>query len=346
MELLNHKHDSLDFDKLYKERKHLIERLHEDTSLIKKYCDHVGQYEKNAIYYLTDNSYKEQRTFLYYLGKYEYSETEIVNVVKQAFPVLAEYLGEFEFNGRNTKNPGNDPDLLPMLTRYFHDYKLQKICNRIYPKFMETVEKNALHRPFTKLLPRISIVKSIDRTNAQIHFFDALGVEFLAYIVSRCKYYGLQSIIHIGHCELPSITKMNKDFTKFFKLEIDENGQQILPGTKELDKLKHHSKVLDYRNCHEPVHLFMELNIIDEELRKIRELLIEGNFDKIILVSDHGASRLSVIHQTECELIQMENRSEESGRCCPLSEDPKIPNAIYENGYAIFANYTYITSSI
>lgn len=339
MELLNHKHDSNNFPQLYRERKHLIEKLREDLSLIQKYCDHVGQYAEDAVYYLTDNSYKEQRAFLYYLGKYEYSESDLMNIVKLTFPVLDEYLGSFEFNERNTKNPTADKDLLPMLTKYFHDYKLQKICNRIDPEFMSIVEENAILRPFTKLLPRISIVKDIDKSKAQIHFFDALGVEYLAYIISRCNYYGLQPLVHIGHCELPSITKINKDFVKFFKLDLDENDEPIIPGTKDLDKLKHHSRDFDYRKCKEPVHLFFELKIIDEELRKIRELLIDGKFDKIILISDHGASRLSVIHQTECEVIKMENKGEESGRCCPVSEDPNIPNAIYENGYAILANY-------
>ena len=63
-----------------------------------------------------------------------------------------------------------------MLTNYFHDYKLQKVTNRIYPEFMDMVDKNAVLRPFTKLLPRISIVNDIDRSEAQIHFFDALNI--------------------------------------------------------------------------------------------------------------------------------------------------------------------------
>lgn len=65
------------------------------------------------------------------------------------------------------------------------------------------VDNNAVMRPFTKLLPRISIVNDIDRSDAQIHFFDALGVEYLAFIIDRCKTYGLQFVIHVAHCELP-----------------------------------------------------------------------------------------------------------------------------------------------
>lgn len=341
MDLLCYEHNAPNFLQLYKERKLLIEKMPENLSLIQKYCEHVGQHDKNAIYYLTNLSDKEKRAFLYYLGKEEYlfTEEEILSVVEYAFPELYEYLGNFEFNKRNTKNPTNDAELLSMLTKYFHDYKLQKVTNRISPEFMDIVNKNAVIRPFTKLLPRISVVKDIDKTNAQIHFFDALGVEYLTYILQKCETHDLQAIVHVAYCELPSITRINKDFTKFFKIDTDEEGKEILPGTKELDELKHHSKKIDYRKVKEPVYLFWELDIIEKELKQIKEMLINHEFDKIIIISDHGASRLSVIHQTECEMLTLENKGEESGRCCAVSNDPEIPEAIYENGYAVLANY-------
>lgn len=342
MELLCYKYDDTDFLRLYQERKQLIELLpNKYLAQIQNYCDFVGQYDKNAIYYLTNLSDKEKLTFLSYLGKsdYTYTEDEILEFVKYAFPEVYEYLNDFEFTDRNTKNPTNDPSLLPMLTKYFHDYKLQKVTNRIFPEFMEIVEENAVSRPFTKLLPRISIVKDIDKNNAQLHFFDALGVEFLAYILRKCESLDLQAVVHIAHCELPSITKINKDFIKFFQLELDDKGEPIIPGTKKLDKLKHHDTKIDYRKCKEPIHLFYELKIIDEEFNQIQEMLANHRFDKIIIVSDHGASRLSVIHQTECDMLTLESNGEESGRCCKVPEDPHIPEATYENGYAVLANY-------
>ena len=342
MELLCYPHDDVNFLQFYQERKQLIEILPENLALIQKYCDNVGQYDKNAVYYLTNLSDKEKCKFLYYLGKEEYSftEAEILDIVKYAFPELYEYLGSFEFNQRNTKNPTNDPDLLSMLTKYFHDYKLQKVTNRILPEFMNTVNENAVSRPFTKLLPRISIVKEIDKTNAQIHFFDALGVEYLAYILRKCELLDLQTVVHIAHCELPSITSINKDFTKFFKIDKDEEGNEIIPGTKELDELKHHSKEIDYRKVKEPIHLFKELEIIEKELKQIQEMLTDPHgFDKIIIISDHGASRLSVIHQSICQMHTLENHGKHSGRCCPVDKAPDLPEVTYENGYAVLANY-------
>lgn len=334
-DLLCYKHDATDFLQLYQERKQLIEDLPDNNlALIQNYCNLVGKYDKDAVYYLTNLSEKEKRTFLYYLGKanYTFTEEEILSIVKYAFPELYDYLGDFEFNDRNTKNPTNDSFLLPMLTAYFHDYKLQKVTNRIFPEFMKNVEEYAVSRPFTKLLPRISIVKGIDKSNAQIHFFDALGVEYLAYILKKCESLNLQTSVHISHCELPSITGINKDFIKFFKLDVDSDGNEKIPGTKDLDELKHHSKEIDYRYVKEPIHLFFELSIIDRELRQIQEMLANHEFDKIIIISDHGASRLSVIHQTICKMHTLDNHGKHSGRCCPVSEDPNLPEVAYDNG--------------
>ena len=76
MMLLDYKHNDSNFVSLYKERKRIIEKLPDNSVLTQEYCDHVGKYEKDAIYYLTDLSYKEKRAFLFYLGKPEYSYTE------------------------------------------------------------------------------------------------------------------------------------------------------------------------------------------------------------------------------------------------------------------------------
>ena len=119
----------------------------------------------------------------------------------------------------------------------------------------------------------------------------------------------------------------------------DADGNEVLPGTKDLDELKHHSKDVDYTKCKEPIHLFMELEIIDKELSQIKGMLDGHEFEKIIIISDHGASRLAVLNQSESEFFKLENHAEHSGRCCPADENPNIPESAYENGYAVLANY-------
>jgi hypothetical protein len=66
-----------------------------------------------------------------------------------------------------------------------------------------------------------------------------------------------------------------------------------------LDELKHHSQIVDYRKCKEPVHLFRELTIIEENLQYIRTELQREAFQRAVIVSEHGASRLAVIYEHE-----------------------------------------------
>ena len=339
MDLLKVNISSPDFMQLYLERKKIIEKMPENITYVQKYCEHVGQAERNAVYYITDLTLTEKRKFLKLISEYDYTEEELNNVTQNAFPELYLYLKKFTFNENNTKISDVESNIHCELTDYFQKYKIQKIINRIFPDFLETVRKNAVDRPFNKILPRSSIMMTVAKENAQVHFFDALGVEYLSYIVSKCNEYGLVPEVHIAHCELPSITENNLEFKKYFKLIKNADGDDVLPGTKELDKLKHHSTIVDYTKCSEPIHLFMELDIIDEELRKIYAMLSNGEFDKIIIVSDHGASRLAVINERENPLLDLGEKSEHSGRCCKTDFDPRITEATYENGYAILANY-------
>lgn len=69
-----------------------------------------------------------------------------------------------------------------------------------------------------------------------------------------------------------------------------------------------------------PIHLIRELELIDELLKKIKTNLTNGEYQKAILIADHGASRLAVIHETE-NLWEMASNGKHSGRCCPKSGD-------------------------
>ena len=74
-------------------------------------------------------------------------------------------------------------------------------------------------------------------------------------------------------------------------------------------------------------------------LNKIRAGILNGQYDKAIILSDHGASRLAVLHETE-NIWSMATPGVHSGRCCQISEiDSKPDFAIEENGYWVLANY-------
>ena len=331
MDLLHIHVDNASFRQYYAERKRLLEVLPENPLMLDLYCSKIGVYQENSIYYLTDLSDKEELVFMQCLESYQYTEEELLQITKVSFPSIHCYLSKFIFNVTNTKLPEGEDNLYSILTTYFEKYKMQKLTNRIYPEFLQQIKEIATKRPFNKLQARNAIVKKIDKTNTQAYFFDALGVEYLGYIQSRCEHYGLVPEIAIGRCELPSITEKNKGFLNYF-------SDGVL-NVKELDELKHHSQTIDYEQCKEPVHLFRELQIIDGELKKIQSRLMQGNYDKAVIISDHGASRLAVIYEQENEKLELEEKGKHSGRCCPIKDDPNIPYVSFWDGYAVLANY-------
>lgn len=323
-----------EFVRYYTERKKLLAQLPENLLLVKKYCDRVGRHQKDAVFYLTDSSTQEKYEFIRCLSLYDFTPEEISHAACRMSKALYLYLQDFVFDTMNTRLPDPDSSFLGELTTYFRDYKFQKITNHIYPEFLERVNEYARSpRPYNKLQPRSSIVSHMNKKNAMCFFFDALGVEYLAFIMAKCEEYGLMSELSIGHCELPSITVKNKEFLQYF---ADENWRKI----DGLDEVKHHSQIYNYQKCEYPIHIFEELDIIDEQLRLIQSMLVQGTLKKAIVVSDHGASRLAVRYGHELNsCIELDQSGEHSGRCCPSEEDPNLPYAAYEDGFAVLANY-------
>ena len=330
-ELLNIKHDDPMFDTYYAERKRILDTIPENLPYIDDYCDQIGMHEKYAVCYLTSASERERYEFVKSLSIYDYSEDELGTILKNGFPDIYCYMQPFAFDAINTKLPDADNLLRGELTAYFAQYKQQKLTNRIFDDFISKVNNHAVDRPFMKLQPRSSIVSKIDKDKTGFFFFDALGVEYLAYIQSKCEKYGLVSEFAIGRCELPSITSANKEF---------ENTCPNVKKISDLDELKHHSMIYDYATCPYPIHLFRELEIIDTELRRIQTQLAQGTIQKAVILSDHGASRLAVLYGKEsASNIELAEKGVHSGRCCKIDEDPNLPQASYEDGYAVLANY-------
>lgn len=329
--LLKVKQENALFEEYYAERKNVIERLPENLPLINEYCDFIGKYERNAVYYLTSLSEREEYELVKCFSIYDYEEEEMRFVLRRGFPELNRYMQPFSFNIMNTKLPEQAGQFRNELTSYFKEYKLQKLTNRIHTGFLEKVNTFAVTRPFMKLQPRSSIVAKMKKENAGVFFFDALGVEYVSYIQALCEKYGLICEIAIGRSELPSITAVNKEF------EITcANVKKI----SDLDEVKHHSLIYDYTACPYPNHIFRELEIIDTEIRRICAQLAQGNMEEAIILSDHGASRLAVLYGKENKSsIELEEKGIHSGRCCKVQENPYLEQAVYEDGYAILANY-------
>lgn len=93
MEILNYKKDEKDFHQYYIERKRMIDSFPENLMLLDVYCEKIGVFQENAVYYLTDASEKEELAFMQCLDMYDYSEEELLQITAITFPASHERSG-------------------------------------------------------------------------------------------------------------------------------------------------------------------------------------------------------------------------------------------------------------
>lgn len=313
------------FNKLYNQRKDIICSLAGNLKEVEDYCKVLSIKGEDAIYYLTDTNQLEKERVITWLDTYgqNYDRSALVSILETVYPDLAKYLSVFRF--RN-----------PLLDQYFDAYKYQKVINHILPSFEVMVDEQSTRMDFvTVLKPRSSIVDKLDVKNSRGFFFDALGVEYLAFIQEKCNGYGLSANINCARCELPSLTSFNKEF-----VDVLIGKGCPVSDIKDLDEIKHHGKDnFDYEKQKTPLYLIRELEIIDELLKKIQAIIFGGQYEKAIIISDHGASRLAVLHKTE-NIWSMATDGIHSGRCCKVSEiDSKPDFAVEESGFWVLTNY-------
>lgn len=85
-----------------------------------------------------------------------------------------------------------------LLDTYFQDYKYQKIINKLLPEFYEVVLEQAVKRGYNLILePRSSKIEKLKTKNALLYFMDAMGVEYLGYILEECQGTGT---VHKSKC--------------------------------------------------------------------------------------------------------------------------------------------------
>ena len=313
------------FEALYKQRKELLHNLKNPLPEVLDYCKVLSVKGEDAIFYLTDLTQPEKERVIIWLDTYgsNYTSADLRSILTIVYPDLAKYLSAFRFKNE-------------LLDSYFEKYKYQKVVNRLLPSFEAIVDEQSTKMDFVSALkPRTSVVDKIDASNSRAFFFDALGVEYLGFIQEKCNEYGLTANIVCARCELPSITVFNKEFIE----TLMTKGCSV-SDIKELDEIKHHGEDnFDYQKEKTPIYLIRELEIIDELLTKIRASILGNQYKKAIIISDHGASRLAVLHGTE-NIWSMATSGEHSGRCCRISEiDSKPDFAIEESGFWVLANY-------
>jgi len=315
-----------EFEKYCEGRKRLLEGQAIPATWVSEYQDAIAQKGRDAIWYLFAGTAWEEKMLFQCLADYDYTKEEVMGVLKTHFPDLFAYMKSFTFT-MHQKVPER---LVPLLTKYFDDYKWQKLMNHLTPDFKAQVNTLAEHRVYNQFPIRSLALSQMKKENTMMYFVDALGLEYLSYISEKCKTYGLLLSIQVVHGELPSITSQN---TEFMNADVT--------NIKDLDALKHESQTYNYEKQKIPLHLVAELKAIDGVLQTIRDGLLMKEMKSAIIISDHGATRLAVLNDEEygAEFIVGESKGQHSGRCCQVEEDPGIPFAAYENGYAVLANY-------
>ncbi len=322
--ILNKSHKDKDFWECYESRKMLLNQIGNPSAELTSFCKVVVGKGKDAIYYLTDNTQQEREAIFVFLDQYglDYQRDELVDILKHVYPTLYVYMRPFRFKNK-------------LLDTYFQDYKYQKIINKLLPEFEKVVLEQAVKRDYNLILePRSSKIEKLKTENALLYFMDAMGVEYLGYILEECKNLGLNAKVRVCRCELPSLTYINKEF-----LELWPESQIV--SIKDIDEIKHHGKYdYDYySNSKLPLHLAKELEVIHETLEKIRNKLLGNEIQNAVMIADHGASRLAVLHDTE-NIWEMAEKGQHSGRCCPKSEVDVQPEYATEAGdFWALANY-------
>lgn len=305
-----------EFPLLYAERKRLLEKFPESD--IAGFVVNNRKYPEESIYRLTDNTKTEREEIVAWISKHG-----LIPQITSIYPALAAYLKEYVFDCG---------ELSSHLTGYFNSYKLQKVRNSLQPEFLSIVDEIAIDRQYNRLPARSEIIDSLKGNDDVVLFWiDALGVEFLSYITGTAKTKGLSISINVGRAELPTITKINRVF-------FDEwNGRK--EKFDELDEIKHKDAGgYNFRNNELPIHLAGELDVLEKIMDRAATELALRHFKRILIVSDHGASRLAVLRRKE-EKYDTDTQGEHSGRCCKKFEPYDLPFAAEENGYLVLADY-------
>ena len=318
--ILSYPVKSKEYKKYYPLRKNLLKN--ESGLEVNSYIVKTKQKDQNRLFYLTDNTVEER----YEIVKEIASLGVIPKELSDIYPELSDYLCKYDFTCNNGE----------LFTEYFDLYKKNKLLNTITPEFLEMVVDYSIdgNRKYNVLPTRGSLVEKYDNGKNELIWIDALGVEYLGYIQRKSAILGLKLEISIGRSVLPSLTDINKAFYDDWKGPKQQ--------TKRLDEIKHKGESrFNYEGDGKlPIHIVAELEVINEALHRAKQELLQENARKVIIASDHGASRLAVINEHENKHVLSDTTGKHSGRCCPQSEtDEKPESATSEKGFWVLANY-------
>lgn len=196
---------------------------------------------------------------------------EIPREIRESYPQLDDYLGEYQLGFVN-------------LNDYFSRYRTQKLKDCVSEEFCERAFREC--ELDDDLVSREEIIRPYTTdTNTALIVVDALGVEYIPMIVSIAnrREIGVEKWA-VGYSRLPTSTEFN---------EIDWiDTHRRLPDVKQIDNIIHSGAEGHTRNSPQE-NIAAAFDAIEKNVfSAIEEGLLQ--FDRIVLTSDHGASRLAI----------------------------------------------------
>lgn len=310
-------HTDKRFKEYYQNRKKLLKSFPESELA---YFVSENQIDSDGeIYNYTDTTVLEKRQIVNWISNHGWDE-----MISELYPQLGMYMKKYIFSCGSISE---------QLTNYFEMYKLQKIQNKIDDRFLNLVDEYGKKFLYTKLPTRDSAINKIENKQATyLYWIDALGVEYLSYIIGMANKRGLSVKVDITRANLPTITSINKGFYENWPGDLKYKEE-------DLDNTKHKEKGgFFYTQDKTPVHIIRELEIIEKAIDAAVSSLALHKCKQFVIASDHGASRLAVIKEKE-NPHQTDTKGEHSGRCCKAYEEDNREYLVEENGYFVRTDY-------
>lgn len=320
------------YQKYYHERKKGIKSLN-NILILSEYCAQIRHHGEEMIYYLTDSSDYEKKLILEWISRKSSLDLETMGLIKSIYPDLWIYLKEYSV-------PLHIPDC-DFYTKYFQAYKEQKVQNKLDSRFCEKVNSIANlkegERPYYRLSTREAAFEKLDIQETPVFFIDCLGTEYLSFIETFCDKNELSCSAQLVTARVPTETEYNTEFRKKEGLNLTE--------MRELDLLKHkgvEASPGDDPNI--PYYLIEELEILHKYLESILQAV--QRYQKVIIISDHGSSRLCVLSKQSGDsgFSYDVNAKDTKRRYCEnLVGEISSPYLLKDGNYSVWANYNQFT---
>ncbi|MBQ1266753.1 MAG: BREX-4 system phosphatase PglZ [Proteobacteria bacterium] len=300
-----------EFEKLYQSRYVILRSMQNMEAEASDFAQWIMQKEADALYYMTDLSRHEREAILSLISRYMASDSPkaLICELDKRCPILSDYVKPCMLTFPYYIDKKDQEDI----RAYFDEYRYLKLVNRMDAEFAAKVVEESECRRFYRFKPRDTrleeVVKEAEHTRMIAYFVDALGIEFIPYLLHQEQKENLCVRTEILQANLPTVTKYNTKFRDVFEGRI-----QILDA-KAIDNLKH-KPVADaqYKKTDVPIYLLDELEEIDKLIKESKRLLNSGNYERVLWVSDHGASRLAVLSQSAERIVS--TKGEHGGRYC------------------------------